>query len=229
MSAASHTLAFKLPDSVMQKFGSSLPMLDKTIFEPTTLSTVRQAEIQQLLAPYIAQYPALNAQVKFRKADMANAFSLPNGDIVFTDEFIDLADKDNEIVAVFFHELGHLRHRHLTRRAIQGSMITVVIFLITGDLDTADAVIGLPTLLADMAYSRDFEREADAFAIQALQEHNIPIQSFADIMAKLGASGDEKEDSFGDIKKISKAVEYLSSHPSTKERIEMVERLKSAQ
>jgi Zn-dependent protease with chaperone function len=226
--ALSKSLAFKLPDTMTQKLGSSLPILDKTIFDDSELSAQRQAEIQQLFLPYIEQYPKLNAQIIFRAANMANAFSLPNGDIVFTDKFIELADNDDELIAVFFHELGHLQHRHLTRRAIQGSLVSVVIFFMTGDLDTADAVIGLPTLLADMAYSRDFEREADAFALQALQDNHIPVQSFANIMEKLTQLNVKDENSLWGLRSSSTVVEYLSSHPSPQERINRVKQLKEA-
>jgi Zn-dependent protease with chaperone function len=68
----------------------------------------RQAAIRHLSAPYLESYQALNPKLHFRKMDQPNALALMSGDIIFTDAFIDLAENNEEVLAVFFHEIGHL-------------------------------------------------------------------------------------------------------------------------
>lgn len=229
--ATARYIAFNLPEFTNQQFGSSLNVLDKTLFDPSELNAERQAEIQALVAPYIAHYAHLKPKLTFRKGMGANAFALPSGDIIFTDDFVKITQHDDELLAVFFHELGHLHYKHMTRRALQDTMLTLVVIFITGDLDTLDMLIGLPTLLADLAYSREFEREADRFAMQALGEHNIPLKSFANAMVHLenyySEHNSEKEGSEENIKqeKYSRYTDYLLTHPSTQERIDSVEAL----
>ena len=50
-----------------------------------------------------------------------NAFALPSGIIVVTDELVTLAHDDREILAVLGHELGHVAHRHVMRQLLQSS------------------------------------------------------------------------------------------------------------
>jgi Zn-dependent protease with chaperone function len=66
----------------------------------------------------------------------------------------------------------------------------------------------------EQRYSREFEFEADAFALQWMHEQQVDPQHFARILRRIS-------DSHGvDPAGISK---YLSSHPSINERIEAIE------
>ncbi|WP_199775490.1 M48 family metalloprotease [Microbulbifer pacificus] len=53
-----------------------------------------------------------------------NAFALSGGTIILIDELIARAEHENEILAVFGHELGHVHHQHTLRHIIEGSAIT---------------------------------------------------------------------------------------------------------
>jgi len=70
----------------------------------------------------------------------------------------------------------------------------------------------------DMAHSREFELEADNYALQQLNQHNIPLQSFVTIMQNLESYYHENND-----EKSSKLVDFISTHPTTEQRIKMVE------
>ncbi|MEB3735127.1 M48 family metalloprotease [Halopseudomonas pachastrellae] len=54
------------------------------------------------------QYPERTLKVHFRSAPAlgANAFALPGGHLVFTDAMVELAQHDDELVAVLAHEAG---------------------------------------------------------------------------------------------------------------------------
>lgn len=209
------TIAYQMPAIMSDQFGNGIEILDKTVFEPSELDQTRQQEIQTLVAPYIATHQELNPHLYFRSGMGANALALPNGDIVFTDAFVKLAKNNEQLIAVFFHELGHLKYRHLMRRTLQDSMITLMVIFITGDVDSIDLMTGLPTLILDLSYSRDFEIEADTYALEQLHKAQIPLESFADIMQLLaGIDKEDDEDEF-------QILNYLSTHPPTKARIQL--------
>jgi len=219
---AAKVVAEKLPSFASDSFGSSIEILDQSIFEPTELGHARQQEILQLVQPYIEKYEDLNPNLNFRSGMRANALALPGGEIVFTDDFVNLAENDEELLAVFFHELGHLKHKHLSRRILQDSMITLMVIFITGDVDTVDLVTGLPTLILDLSYSRKFETEADTFALERLHRAGIPLQYFSSIMKRFETVYDDEE-SYDDTD-IS-FPDFLSTHPTTEERIRLTDKL----
>ncbi len=219
---AAKVVAEQLPRFASDRFGSGLDILDQAIFEPTELDLARQQEILQLVQPYIEKYQYLNPNLNFRSGMRANALALPGGEIVFTDDFVNLAENDEELLAVFFHELGHLKHKHISRRILQDSMITLMVIFITGDVDTVDLVTGLPTLILDMSYSRKFEMEADTYALEQLHEADIPLQYFSSIMKRFESIFHDEESGEGTDISIP---DFLSTHPTTEERIRLTEKL----
>lgn len=233
-------IADQLPDSTWEKLGSSLSLLDETVFEASMIDEKRQKEITELISPYLEDYKELNPKLNFRSGMQANALALPSGDIVLTDDFVKLVEDDQELLAVFFHEVGHLKHKHIIRRTLQDSMITLLLIVITGDVESFDLMTGLPALMLDLSYSREFEREADAFALEQLHTYNIPVDSFATVMMRLQSYYTEKKEcdnkKEGEIIKTSNTedehadkksmLDYLSTHPGTHDRVEMVKQFK---
>ena len=236
-------IAYQLPSFATEKLGGSLTLLDETLFERSELDEARQAEVRALFAPYLAAHENLKPKLEFRSGMKANAFALPGGEIVFTDDFVRLAEDDKELLAVLFHELGHLKYRHITRRALQDSMVAILVIFITGDIDTVDFLTGIPTLILDLSYSREFEKEADDFALEQLHHFDIPVDYFATIMQRLEnyyvdlESGVEAQTVMLDGENSteetpadeSKSIgDFLSTHPSTEERVKLVEDFKRA-
>lgn len=205
--AAARVIAFGLPVSMERQLGDGvLGYLDKYAFQPTELPPRRQQILLdrfQSLLPARADSPAF--QVIFRKSKIGpNAFALPSGDIVLTDQIVELLADDEAVMGVLAHELGHLHERHLMRRIIQSSAIGAAATLIFGDVSTVLA--NIPTLLLDLKYSRDAESEADEYALAMLDRNGIAREHLAAVFEKL----DRLDHS---------AAPYLSSHPSGQERI----------
>jgi len=226
--AASRYIAMHVPSSIFQSEQASLYVLDETLFEPTLLSEEKQHEIRSLVEPYLEQYPELSATLHFRQytqgsedetIQVANAFALQGGVIILTDGLIELLTDEQQLLSIVFHEIGHLEHKHILRRTIQAGITWVALLFITGDLESADLAVGLPTLLLDLQYSREFEREADRFAIDALKTHNINPQAFAQAMQAISTQfAEHQEDQNRSI-----WTEYLSTHPATEERIKLAQ------
>ena len=223
---AAKTIAFNMPDLANKQMGTVLDALDESVFEPSLITHYRQQQLRDLLLPYATTFGTLEPTLEFRKGMGANAFALPQGDVVITDELVELAENDEELIAIFFHELGHLQHKHIVRRALQDSMVTLLLILVTGELDNIDVLTAVPTLLLDLSYSRQFEIQADIFAIEHMHKQGIDVKHFASIMQKIeqhyAANADTSDRSTDSINEKHSAVQWLSTHPATDERIKLI-------
>ena len=214
---ASRAVRF-IPPGVDALIGAdSLRMLDKTAFKPSTLPPERQARLRQLFrevaagaAPDSARY---RLELRGGGSLGANAFALPSGIVVLTDELAQLANSDDELRGVFAHEVGHLVNRHAMRMLAQSSAAALLLMGVFGDASGATSLAAAtPTVLVDAAYSRDFEREADAFAFAWMTRHGVDPAKLANLLERLAHGHDEKEAGF------------LASHPDLRERMQAFRR-----
>jgi len=191
--AASRYIAFHLPQGVMDRAAiETLQFLDKTQFKPSELDDPTQARLQQHFAQAVAQNKDLRIKVIFRNGGEigANAFALPDGTVLFTDEIVRLAKHDDELLAVLAHEIGHVKYRHSLRSVIQGSVISFAVAMVTGDLSAASNLLAtLPVVMTNMSYSRGFEREADNNSLLFLDANRIERHYFIDLMDRLTYQG----------------------------------------
>lgn len=204
---ASDGLARMVPVALEHKLGQGLlELLDQHMLRPSRLAPQRQRQLQTAFARLTPPAPGTPAyRILFRSSAIGpNAFALPSGDIVMTDELVKLMPGDAAVLGVLAHELGHLHERHLMRRLIQSSAIAAVATLLFGDASAL--VANLPTLMLDLKYSRDTERAADAYAIAMLDKNGIAREQLAQAFLQL-----QKPDQEGSP--------YLSSHPPSGERI----------
>ncbi len=208
--ALSAAIATALPQKVERAIGAeTLSFLDKQMMAPSQLPQAQRTNIVRrfkTMLPPQAGVP--DYEIIFRKSKIGpNAFALPSGEIVLTDEIIALAGSDDAVMGILAHELGHLHERHLMRRIIAGSAIGAATAALFGDVSSI--LVGLPTIMLDMKYSRDAERDADRYAIAMMKANGISVLTLAHAFEKL----DDKSEH---------PAPYLSSHPPTKERIEQI-------
>ncbi|MBI4807827.1 MAG: M48 family metallopeptidase [Nitrosomonadales bacterium] len=219
-------LAMRVPASMLQKMGdSTLETMDEYLLEPSTLDAARQ---QSLRDAYAALKTPADAQLKydiiFRSSPMgANAFALPNGTIVMLDGLVELAQDDNEILAVLAHERGHVERRHAMRMVLQSSVVGLVLAWYVGDVSSLLATA--PAIIMQAKYSRDMEREADVYAEQTMRSNGLSPCLLGTILDKMEAAYlakvKEKHPEAGAAKDDS-AMDYLSSHPATQERMRLM-------
>ncbi len=203
-----------LPASVDRVLGAqSLELLDEFVLEPSELPVTRQ---QELRMRFDAMAGPLEGDHDYRLEHRCapalgpNALALPSGIVVMTDELVLLAEHDDELVAVLAHELGHVRGRHALRRLLQSTGVSAVAFALLGDVSSASALLGAVPALIDAKHSRDFEREADAFAKDWLAQNGIGPERFDAILCRMqGDAGGDDE---------AGLTRYLASHPTTDER-----------
>jgi Zn-dependent protease with chaperone function len=197
-----------------QRIGHGTLALLDVAFRPSELEPSERQRLRAVFEPVVADHPGLGLKLEFRKAGVANAFSLPDGTVVLTDEIVRLAEHDDELLGVLFHEAGHVAHGHGLRRVIESSVLALLAMAYYGDADQVTALAGgLPLAYAKSRYSREEELEADAAAKGGLIRHGKDVRHFARMLHALeraSASADRE-------------LEYLSSHPATRERVERFE------
>jgi Zn-dependent protease with chaperone function len=193
-----------------------LDTFDSGLMQASHLSDARQQQLMQRFTGLRKPGTLPPLQLKFRNSKNigANAFALPGGTIVVTDQLVALAGNDEEILAVLAHELGHVSERHPLRQILQSSVVGLAMTWYLGDISSLLAAA--PTVLLETGYSRNFERRADQYSAKMLLLNDIPPTRLADILQKLESSHsgkNTKQDS------PSRLAELFSSHPDTAERI----------
>lgn len=204
-------VAFRMPPSIENDMGrESLRFFDH-IMQPSMLGADRQSELRHKFQLLAEQVNVAVQDIQFRQGNEigANAFALPSGIVIFTDEIVALSKDDRELIAVFAHELGHVKYRHTMRHVLQNSVTGLMIVLITGDIGTASSLAAaLPTMLVQTKFSRDFETEADDFAITLLAQNGIPASYLGDILHRMADKAGEND-----------VPGFLSTHPDTDMRV----------
>jgi Zn-dependent protease with chaperone function len=126
-----------------------------------------------------------------------NAAALPGGYIVVFKPAITETDPD-ALAGVLAHEIGHVRHRHVTEALIREFGIGALIRLFAGGVGAnAEQIVSL-------SYTRDNEAQADADAIGALKRANISPKPTAALFTKLSKETGEAR---------GFSAEFLQSHP----------------
>ena len=149
-----------------------------------------------------------------------NAFAAPGGIVgVNRGIYIDL-QSESEVMAILAHELAHLAQRHHYRglrnseRMSTGTLATlagVVAAIATRQGQAAQSLImggQAANATSALAYSRDFEREADRIGVVALQRAGYPPQAMSQVLAVLS----EKQS------QMTRDLAFLSTHPLGIER-----------
>jgi predicted Zn-dependent protease len=190
----------------------ALAGMEQFWLQPSKLAPEERVELAGklgALAALAGEAPAYRLEFRSSPVIGANAFALPSGIIVLTDELVKLAQADEEILAVLVHELGHVRNRHVMRRLLEGSAVALLVAGVTGDVASATSLAAAaPTLVLQTKFSRDNEREADAYAIDLLRRAGIEPHHFGAILARMEAQAPR-----GPM-----LPTFLSTHPATDER-----------
>jgi len=238
---AADVLARRVPDSWSKALDRAViaQLTTQGSLEPSKLDAETQARLRarfQQIAASTAGSPVVDIRFQ-RIGNMANAFALPGGTIVFLDGIVNMAPDDAALAGVFAHELGHVQHRHGLRTLIRTAAVSAVAAWYFGDFTSlANAAI----IMSQLSYSRDFETEADDEAIAGMRANSVDPRSIAELFRRMRDRGpfdddEPKEKSTGDTdpKSANKTKrsgplfsipEFLSTHPDIERRIERFEK-----
>ncbi len=233
-----------VPAAVDETLGrNALIQIDASLMKPTQLPPDVQSRIRQRFAQGVQQTYGADApayQLEFRQSTIGpNAFALPGGTMVMTDELVALVKDDEVLMGVLGHELGHVAHRHGMRQLVQVTAMQAALGVAFGDYGSMITLA--PLVLGSMAYSRDHEREADAESIKFMRAARISplvmVKFFEAVRAAQAAKARAKNGSdteltqdtkretktrdTRDTRKTPLGISIISSHPADEERMRL--------
>lgn len=207
--AISRAATTHLPAGLLDRASrETLELLQTHYLTPSSLDTGRQQRIRRALQTRVPGYSSEKLHFAHSEELGANALALPDGTIVLTDDLVELAASDIEVLAVIAHELGHIEHRHAVRQVLQGAAIGVTVALVGGDVSAlGDIVLTLPVVFTQLHYSRDFELEADRYARDFLRRQNLDPAALDRMLVRLHGQAPDA------------GLPYLSTHPHLEQRL----------
>ncbi|MCP4544963.1 MAG: M48 family metalloprotease [bacterium] len=165
-----------------------------------------QVRVQMLGERVLAQWPfelrGYNYRFTLIDSDDANAVACPGGWLFINNALIDLCETERELETVLAHEIAHVEMRHgirQLRKAKRNAMIGgifagVFAAAVAGEGEGAQMAGAIASIMISVAmeislmgYSADFEREADAYAINYLAHNYEPgaRREYVNLMRKL--------------------------------------------
>jgi Zn-dependent protease with chaperone function len=208
--------AHSLPAAVGKTLSvQTLKLLDGKILMPSKIAEDRRRALSaKFHALRLPEGGTPDSELLFRNSPQlgANAFTLPDGTIIVLDDLLTSIDGDPQALAVFAHELGHAHGRHGLQLLLQSSAVGAFWTLYIGDI--SNLLAAAPAAIVQARYSQDLERQADDYGAELLMHNGMSPALLADALEKLAAShaGASKGG-------------YLSSHPSTDERMRRLRQL----
>lgn len=140
-----------------------------------------------------------------------NAFALPGGTIVVYTGILNKMGEPEELAALLAHEVSHINHRHSVKNMAKLLSNYAFLSIVTSDVNgLTSLLLDNANLLSTLHYSRELEKEADAEGLKILTNNKINQKGFVDLFHTL-----EEESHHG------LDLQLLSTHPLTKDRIEM--------
>lgn len=139
-------------------------------------------------------------------SDERNAFATLGGNIIITTGLLKLLNSENALSMVLGHEIAHIKHRDPIRSAGSQMFIIMAFTLVSSVTDMSS--LNSITSLTSNTFSRQQETAADVLAIHAVKQHyghTIGIEEF-----------------FEKIDHLPFGVEFLSTHPQTKDRLQRI-------
>lgn len=150
-----------------------------------------------------------------------NAFAMPGGFIGVHTGLILAAQTESELAGVLAHEISHVTQRHIARQLYQSkqvgiaSMVAMALALLAARSSGQVAGAAIATtqagaISAQLAFSRDFEREADRQGFDILRKSGFDVRGMAGFFTRLQQAVRLYENN---------ATAYLRTHPLTGERL----------
>lgn len=180
-----------------------------------------QALMEQTIARLVvaSEKPELKYRVTILNSPAINAFALPGGSLYVTRGLISLANDTAELSSVLSHEMAHVVARHA---AIREEQIRAAVLNSRAISDVlSDPQLGALALarsrLSIATFSRGQELEADAVGVGIAARAGYDPFGASRFLTSMGRFAQLRATSIAGSQQ--KDLDFLSSHPSTPERI----------
>jgi predicted Zn-dependent protease len=203
----------ELPDLGEAARAELSPQLERKIGE-RILNEIRLREPSYVDDPELSDYlnrwgarlvaasanPTADCYFFLVRDNTVNAFAMFGGFIGVNTGTLLTAQSESELAAVLAHEISHVLQAHLARQIMrekQSSVATMIAMAVgvlaaRSNSQVATAAIASAqagSIQAQLAYSRDFEREADRVGFQTLSQAGFDVRGMADFFGRLQQAG----------------------------------------
>jgi predicted Zn-dependent protease len=230
MDVVTGMIAKKIPVSWEQQLGETTIaqyQLGKTVMD----KKVSDGLLEPLTKPLLAALDNSPYRYQFRIVNdgSLNAFALPGGEVVIHSALILRAESAEELLGVLAHEITHVEQQHGLRGVIGATGIYMIASAVFGDLSGVLATLtSAAPLLLNQSYSRRFETESDLKGFALLQKARINpagLASFFEKMIEEEKKQLEKIEDEENRELVKGALQFLSTHPASEERIQKLNEL----
>lgn len=219
-------IARQVPAEWEQKLGDTAFAQVSLGSKLVTDETVKK-QLEQLAAPLLAAVPQDRYKFKLHIVEDAsfNAFALPGGNVTFHTGLLLAADTPEEVLGVLAHEISHVTHQHGMRGIVQGLGLYAIVSLFFGDASGLAAIfVNNAPFLLSQKFSRDHEREADEQGFRYLEAAKLNPRGMITFFEKMRREEEKLREKIPGGGALD-ALEFLSTHPATPERVAHLEQL----
>lgn len=195
---------------------SNMVLIDRLMADESQIPADRQAQVQAIFEGLIAEAPAAPwGEYRLLFRDMPevgpNAFAMPAGTILVTDQLLQDFPDDDVIAGVLGHELAHVHERHVLRQLYRAGSSYLLITLIVGDPGPfLQDMLREGNALMSLSYSRDQEGQADRLGIATAEAAGYDGAALATFFETL-------QQGEGDG-----GPEWFSTHPGMEDRVRQI-------
>lgn len=165
--------------------------------------------------PATRHLEGLEWEVVVVRDSTVNALCLPGGKIVVFTGLLDHFRTDAEIAVIIGHEVGHAVARHAAEGITKNLWLALLQLIILQFFFMPDLISAVSNLLLKLPFSRRMEMEADYIGLLLAAAAGYDPRVAPAVYEKLGKiTGD------------SALRDYLSTHPSSKKRAQLLSQAK---
>jgi predicted Zn-dependent protease len=191
------------------------------VYNDPRLQTMVEQLVERLVAA--SERPDLHYKVTILNSQSVNAFALPTGQLYVTRGLISLANDESELASVIGHEMGHViaRHAELRQERVRDADLSNRVFTDVVSDPTAGALALAKSKLALASFSRAQEFEADAIGVRIAARAGYDPYGAVRFLTSMERNSELKSElkPRQDRAINPSALDFLSSHPATPERI----------
>jgi predicted Zn-dependent protease len=188
------------------------------IYRAPELEGLIKTTVERLSAA--SENPELKYRVIVLNSPAINAFALPGGSLYITRGLVALANDTAELASVLSHEMAHVVAQHAAIREDQMRQAVIVSRVISDVLSDPDlgALALAKSRLSLATFSRGQELEADAIGVGISSRAGYDPYGASRFLTAMGRFAALRGNG-NTNNQAAVALDFLSSHPSTPERI----------
>ncbi len=189
------------------------------VYHSPELEALISHTVDRLVAA--SEKPELKYRVTLLNSSAINAFALPGGTLYVTRGLVVLANDTSELSSVLAHEMAHVIARHAAIREDQVRQAMIVSRVISDVVSDPDlgALALAKSKISLASFSRGQELEADAVGVGISARAGYDAFGASRFLTSMSRYATMRASPAGQPGGGRDQIDFISSHPSTPERI----------